>query len=110
MTEPYWGVPVVIAALCATVGTMLETRLVVVMHATCLGDDGFAGGIWVLSRFALFPSISVASAAFALPFAQLARLPWGWARPVALALTVAVSFAGPMVLTLHDLADFGACA
>ncbi|MEV0234724.1 hypothetical protein [Nonomuraea sp. NPDC050786] len=81
----------------------------------CLGDlsagENFAGTIWALSRILIFPVISVLSALVALSFHLLTRLPWLarriWPEPILLALTVAGSIAGPITMTLYDVATEG---
>jgi hypothetical protein len=109
------GFPVIIALAFATVGTFFEIHLVARAHVYCAGDlsagENFAGSIWVVSRLALFPVVSVVSALISLAFQLLARLPRLagriWLELLLLALTIAVSAAGPVALTLYDLAIQG---
>ncbi|WP_031171017.1 hypothetical protein [Streptosporangium roseum] len=105
----------IIALAFATVGTFFEIHLVARAHVYCAGDlsagENFAGSIWVVSRLVLFPVVSVVSALISLAFQLLARLPRlagrMWLELLLLALTIAVSAAGPVALTLHDLAIQG---
>ncbi|MEU4697435.1 hypothetical protein [Nonomuraea dietziae] len=117
--EVYWtfgcGLSAIIATACATVGTFLDIHLVARGQLYCLGDlssgENFAGAIWSLSRIVIFPIISVLSALVAQPFHLLARLPWLAGRMgsgvILLALTVAGSIAGPIAMTLYDVATEG---
>ncbi|MGW0483963.1 hypothetical protein [Nonomuraea sp. NPDC003214] len=85
--EVYWafgcGLSAVIALACATFGTFLDIHLVARAQLYCLGDLGsgenFAGTGWALSR----PGVLL------------------------LALTVAGSVAGPVAMTVYDLAGEG---
>ncbi|MFI7111558.1 hypothetical protein ACIBK9_34960 [Nonomuraea sp. NPDC050227] len=76
--------PAVAAIACATAGTWYEVSLVAHAHVYCAGDlsagEGFAGAVWVLSRFVLFPAVSVGSALLSLPVQLLSRLPWAARR------------------------------
>lgn len=107
--------PAIIALVFATVGTFLETSLVARAHVYCAGDlsagEGLAGTFWVFSRFVLFPVVSVLSALVSLPFQLLARLPRVagrlWLELLLLLVTIAVSAAGPLALSLYDLATQG---
>ncbi|WP_433257558.1 hypothetical protein ACQPYK_20870 [Streptosporangium sp. CA-135522] len=109
------GFPVIIALAFATAGTFFEIHLVARAHLYCAGDlsagENFAGSIRVVSRLVLFPIVSVVSALISLAFQLLARLPRlagrMWLELLLLALTLAVSAAGPVALTLHDLATQG---
>ncbi|MEV0380556.1 hypothetical protein [Nonomuraea sp. NPDC050643] len=109
------GFPVIIALAFATVGTLLEVHLVARAHLYCAGDlssgENFAGSFWVVSRFVFFPAVSVVSALTSLPFQLIARLPRVagrvWLELLLLVLTIAVSAAGPVALTLYDLATQG---
>lgn len=109
------GFPAIIALAFATVGTFLELHLVAHAHVYCAGHlsagENFAGSIWAVSRLVLFPVVSVVSALISLPFQLLARLPRVagrmWLELLLLALTITVSAAGPVALTLYDLATQG---
>ncbi len=117
--EVYWafgcGLSAVIALACATFGTFLDIHLVARAQLYCLGDLGsgekFAGTGWALSRIVIFPAVSVLSALGAQSFHLLARLPWPagrvWPGVLLLALTVAGSVAGPVAMTVYDLAGEG---
>ncbi|WP_157244903.1 hypothetical protein [Nonomuraea typhae] len=114
--------PAVIALLCATAGTVLEIRLVMWGRGFCAGDlgsgekfAGLVGGVfWSLGRILLFPVVSVCSAVLSVPVLMLART---WPikgsiglELVVLTLVVAISFAGPVALAVHDYHAIGACA
>ncbi|MFI6295994.1 hypothetical protein ACIBEJ_30670 [Nonomuraea sp. NPDC050790] len=109
------GFPAIIALAFATVGTFLELRLVAHAHVYCAGDlsagENSAGSVWAVSRLVLFPIVSVVSALISLPFQLLARLPRlagrMWLELLLLALSIAVSAAGPVALILYDLATQG---
>lgn len=117
--EVYWtfgcGLSAIIAIACGTFGTFLDIHLVARAQLYCLGDLSFgenvAGTIWALSRIAIFPVVSVLSALLALSFHLLTRLPWLagriWPGLILLVLTVAGSIAGPMAMTLYDVAAEG---
>jgi hypothetical protein len=114
--DPRWllgiAFPIVIAAACGIVGTMVHLRLVSTAHLYCVGDMSISDRIgkigWVATRVVLFPVVSVLSAIAAVPFSLLARLPALAGRPtvqaVLLGLTIMVPFAGPVAFTLYDLA------
>ncbi|MFC4117130.1 hypothetical protein [Nonomuraea zeae] len=107
--------PVIIALSFATLGTFFEIHLVARAHVYCAGDlssgENFAGSLWMVSRLVLFPVVSVVSALVSPVFQMLARLPRLagrlWLELLLLALTIAVSAAGPVALTLYDLATQG---
>ncbi|NRQ34988.1 hypothetical protein HII36_24620 [Nonomuraea sp. NN258] len=117
--EIYWmfgcGLSVIIALACATFGTIFDIQLVAAAKLYCEGDlsagEKFAGNFWSLSRFVIFPVVSVLSALVAQSFQLLNRLPWLagrlWSGTVLLALTVVGSIAGPVAMTLYDLAAEG---
>ncbi|MFC4592241.1 hypothetical protein [Sphaerisporangium corydalis] len=117
--EIYWtfgcGLSTIIAVACATFGTFLDIYLVAHAQVYCLGDlssgENFAGTLWSLSRLVIFPIVSVLSALLAQSFHLVARLPWPagriWSSLILLALTVAGSVAGPVAMTLYDLATEG---
>ncbi|MGW4407468.1 hypothetical protein ACWEJ6_25835 [Nonomuraea sp. NPDC004702] len=107
--------PAVAAIACATAGTWYETSLVAHAHVYCAGDlsagEGFAGAVWVLSRFVLFPAVSAGSALLSLPVQLLARLPWAagrlWPQLLLTVLALAVTVSGPVALTVYDVATQG---
>ncbi|MGW4476470.1 hypothetical protein ACWENQ_43005 [Nonomuraea sp. NPDC004354] len=116
----YWtfgcGLSAITAMACGTIGTFFDIHLVTRAQIYCLGDlsagEKFAGTVWVLSRIVIFPIVSALSALVALSFHLLTRLPWlarrAWVGPVLLALTIAGSVAGPIAMTLYDVATEGA--
>ncbi|MEV0351972.1 hypothetical protein AB0H88_39920 [Nonomuraea sp. NPDC050680] len=107
--------PLIIAIACAIFGTFFDTFLVARSQLYCLGDlsagEKFAGFFWDLTRILLFPVISALSALVSLPFQLLARLPRLagriWLELILLALTIAVSAAGPVAMVLYDVATEG---
>ncbi|MFC7384131.1 hypothetical protein [Sphaerisporangium rhizosphaerae] len=117
--EVYWtfgcGLSAIITVACATFGTLFDVYLVAHAQVYCLGHlnagENLAGTLWSLSRFVIFPIVSVLSALVAMSFHLLARLPWlarrTWPGLVLLALTVAGSVAGPVAMTLYDVATEG---
>ncbi|MFF4196773.1 hypothetical protein [Nonomuraea sp. NPDC001831] len=58
-----------------------------------------------------FPAVSAGSAVLSLPVQLLARLPWAagrrWPQLLSAVLALAVTVAGPVALTLYDLAVQG---
>ncbi|MFI6294991.1 hypothetical protein ACIBEJ_25605 [Nonomuraea sp. NPDC050790] len=108
--------PAVIAVLCATAGTLLEVRLAWWARSHCLGGERVAlvvsSVFWALGRIIVFPAVSLASAALALVLLLAARasvLRRWWLEPFLLALVVAISFAGPVALAVHDYQTVRAC-
>ncbi|NAS21280.1 hypothetical protein GT755_06220 [Herbidospora sp. NEAU-GS84] len=109
------GLSTLVAIACATFGTLLDIHLVARAEYYCLGDlsagQNFAGAVWSLSRIVIFPFVSVLSALAAQAFHLLTRLPWLagrlWPTCILLPLTLAGSFAGPVAMTVYDLATKG---
>ncbi|WP_157522461.1 hypothetical protein [Herbidospora cretacea] len=109
------GISAIIAIACATFGTLLDIYLVGRAEYYCRGDlnagQSFADAVWSLSRFVIFPIVSVASALAAQSFHVPTRLPKLagrlWPTAILLALTVHSSFAGPVAMIVYDMATKG---
>ncbi|GAA3588519.1 hypothetical protein GCM10022419_083560 [Nonomuraea rosea] len=109
------GLTAVIAVTCATAGTYFDITLVARAQVYC-GTDLSSGEklvevLWLLSRIVVVPIVSVLSAIASLPLHLLGRLPRlagrVWPVPILLALTIAVSIAGPVAMVLYDVAAEG---
>ncbi|MEV4577144.1 hypothetical protein AB0K16_28270 [Nonomuraea jabiensis] len=109
------GLSVVVAMACAIAGSYFDITLVARAQVYC-GLDLSSGEklsevLWLLSRYAVIPVVSVLSAVLALPLHLVARLPpvagRVWPVPLLSLLAVGVSIAGPVAMVMYDIATEG---